>query len=175
MMDSERPKVEAHILVVDDEPMVAGSVERTLRAHGFQVTVANSGGDGLSAARRHVPDLVVLDVVMPGMDGLEVCRQLRKDPLLGEVPVLFLTARDKREDRVLGLRAGADDYLAKPFDIDELVLRITAILRRRAPRLAAEPPAAQLTVRDLVLDCKAFTVVAPRGGAGRTPVGFDHQ
>jgi DNA-binding response OmpR family regulator len=164
---------QAHILVIDDEAMVAGSVERTLRAHDFQVTVANSGVEGLSAARRHVPDLVVLDVIMPGLDGIEVCRQLRADPLLGDVPVLFLTARSKPEDRVLGLRAGADDYLSKPFNIDELVLRILAILRRRQPAVPAEATPLQLVVRDLVLDCQTFMARSPRGEASLTPVQFD--
>jgi two-component system alkaline phosphatase synthesis response regulator PhoP/two-component system response regulator RpaA len=163
---------QAHILVIDDEPLVAGSIERTLRANRFAVTVANSGVEGLSAARRHAPDLVVLDMVMPGVDGLEVCRQLRADPLLGDVPVLFLTARGKPEDRVQGLRAGADDYLAKPFNIDEFILRILAILRRRAPRPAAASPH-QLRVRDLVLDIRTYVVSGPRGEASLTPVQFD--
>jgi DNA-binding response OmpR family regulator len=169
------PTPHAHILVIDDEPLVAGSVERTLRANGFLVTVANSGVDGLSEARRHAPDMVVLDVTMPGMDGIEVCRQLRADPLLNDVPVLFLTARDKPEERVLGLRAGADDYLSKPFNIDELVLRIHAILRRRTPQpLAAGPEQTQqIQVRDLVLDCQTFNVVSARGEASLTPVQFD--
>ena len=164
----------AHILVVDDEDIVAGSIERTLRAHGFSVTVATSGVEGLNAARRHRPELVVLDVLMPGMDGMEVCRQIRADPILSDLPVLFLTARSKTEEKVLGLRAGADDYLAKPFNVDELILRIRAILRRRVSTApAVSPVPSQLTVRDLVLDCKAFTAASPRGTAGLTPVQFD--
>jgi two-component system alkaline phosphatase synthesis response regulator PhoP/two-component system response regulator RpaA len=172
-MSQDTAPPQAHILVIDDEALVAGSIERTLRANGFAVTVANSGVEGLNAARRHSPDLVVLDMVMPGMDGLEVCRQLRADPLLNDVPVLFLTARGKPEDKVLGLRAGADDYLTKPFNIDEFILRILAILRRRIPKAPPEPPAQQLQVRDLVLDCKAYVATTPRGEAPLTPVQFD--
>jgi len=163
----------SHILVVDDEEIVAGSIERTLRAHDFSVTVATSGVEGLSAARRHRPDLAVLDVLMPGMDGLEVCRQLRADPILADLPVLFLTARSKIEDKVMGLRAGADDYLTKPFNVDELVLRIRAILRRGLSKQATEAPLNRIVVRELVLDCKSFTASAPRGASPLTPVQFD--
>lgn len=162
-----------HILVVDDEEIVAGSIERTLRAHDFSVTVATSGVEGLNTARRHRPDLVVLDVLMPGMDGLEVCRQLRADPILADLPVLFLTARSKIEDKVLGLRAGADDYLTKPFNVDELVLRVRAILRRGLPKQATEAPPNRIVVRELALDCKSFTATSPRGSTSLTPVQFD--
>jgi len=92
--------------------------------------LTNSGIEGLKAARRRRPDLVILDVIMPGMDGYTVCREMRADPLLKEVPVLFLTAKVKDEDKVAGFMAGGDDYLCKPFNIDELILRIRAILRR---------------------------------------------
>jgi len=164
---------ENHVLVVDDEEIVAGSIERTLRAHDFNVTVATSGVEGLNAARRHRPDLIVLDVLMPGMDGFEVCKQVRADPILADLPILFLTARSKVEDKVLGLRAGADDYLTKPFNVDELVLRIRAILRRGVSRKIAESPSSQIIVRDLVLDCKSFTATTQRGTAPLTPVQFD--
>lgn len=164
----------AHILVVDDEDIVAGSIERTLRVHDFSVTVATSGVEGLNAARRHRPDLVVLDVLMPGMDGFEVCRQIRADPILSDLPILFLTARSKVEDKITGLRAGADDYLAKPFNVDELILRIRAILRRGVPAASASAAVPnQLQVRDLVLDCKSFTATSPRGTTTLTPVQFD--
>ncbi len=92
--------------------------------------ITNSGIEGLKAARRRRPELVILDVIMPGMDGYSVCREMRADPLLKEVPVLFLTAKVKDDDKIAGFMAGGDDYLPKPFNIDELILRIRAILRR---------------------------------------------
>ena len=121
---------EAKIMVVDDDEIVARTIERTLRAGGFQVVVVHSGVEALRAARRNPPDLMVLDVLMPGLDGYEVCRQVRQDPLLRDLPVLFLTAKGKEEDRITGLQAGADDYIGKPFNLDELYLRVRAILRR---------------------------------------------
>ncbi|PKO15784.1 MAG: DNA-binding response regulator [Chloroflexi bacterium HGW-Chloroflexi-10] len=119
-----------NILVVEDDEIVAKTIERVLRGDEFKVSVANSGVEGLQLARRNVPRLVILDVIMPGMDGYTVCREMRADPLLEEVPILFLTAKAKDEDRIVGFKAGADDYLGKPFNIDELLLRIRAILRR---------------------------------------------
>jgi DNA-binding response OmpR family regulator len=119
-----------NILVVEDDEIVSKTIERVLRGEEFKVSVAKSGVEGLQVARRHVPDLVVLDVIMPGMDGYTVCREMRADPLLAEVPILFLTAKIKDEDKIIGFKAGADDYLGKPFNIDELLLRIRAILRR---------------------------------------------
>ena len=118
------------ILVVEDDEIVAKTIERVLRGDEFKVSVANSGVEGLQLARRNVPKLVILDVIMPGMDGYTVCREMRIDPLLENVPILFLTAKAKDEDKIVGFKAGADDYLGKPFNIDELLLRIRAILRR---------------------------------------------
>jgi DNA-binding response OmpR family regulator len=119
-----------NILVIEDDEIVARVIERSLRGEEFKVTIANSGVEGLKTARRAVPDLVILDVIMPGMDGYTVCREMRNDPLLVNVPVLFLTAKIKDEDRITGFRAGGDDYLCKPFNIEELTLRVRAILRR---------------------------------------------
>ena len=119
-----------NILVIEDDEIVARVIERSLRGEEYKVTIANSGVEGLKTARRAVPDLVILDVIMPGMDGYTVCREMRNDPLLVNVPVLFLTARIKDEDRITGFEAGGDDYLCKPFNIEELALRIRAILRR---------------------------------------------
>lgn len=118
------------ILVIEDDEIVAKTIERVLRGDEFKVSVANSGVEGLQLARRNVPKLVILDVIMPGMDGYTVCREMRIDPLLENVPILFLTAKAKDEDKIVGFKAGADDYLGKPFNIDELLLRIRAILRR---------------------------------------------
>jgi DNA-binding response OmpR family regulator len=120
----------SNILIIEDDDIVARTIERCLRGKEFHVNMANSGVAGLKAAHRKVPDLVILDVIMPGMDGFTVCKEMRDDPILKEVPILFLTAKIKPEDAILGLSLGADDYLRKPFNVDELLLRITAILRR---------------------------------------------
>ncbi|MBN1267500.1 MAG: response regulator transcription factor [Anaerolineales bacterium] len=165
---------EAHILVVDDDEIVARTIERSLRAGGFQVSVVHSGVEALQTARRNHPDLLVLDVLMPGMDGYEVCRQIRKDPILEELPVLFLTAKGKEEDRIMGLRAGADDYLSKPFNLDELFLRVRAILRRvKKQDNAATEKVVTLKVREYELDARSFQVAGPRGKVSLTPVQFD--
>ena len=126
------PPPRGTILVVDDEANIADLVELYLRKEGFRVLKAGTGEDGLAAARRERPRLVVLDVGLPGIDGLEVCKRLRADavPGLSGVPVIFLTARDGEIDRILGLELGADDYLTKPFSPRELVARVKAILRR---------------------------------------------
>ena len=120
----------AHILVIEDDDIVARTIERSLRGEEFRITLTNSGVEGLKAARRRPPDMVILDIIMPGMDGYTVCREMRADPLLVEVPILFLTAKIKDEDKIAGFNAGADDYLCKPFNIDELILRMRAVLRR---------------------------------------------
>lgn len=123
-------KQSSNILVVEDDEIVAKTVERCLRGNENRIRIASSGVEGLQAARREVPDLVILDVILPGMDGYTVCKEMRSDAMLADVPVLFLTAKTRDEDKITGLSAGADDYLCKPFNIDELLLRIEAILRR---------------------------------------------
>jgi two-component system response regulator RpaA len=119
----------ASLLVIEDDQIVVHTIERILRKD-FRVRVASSGVEGLQAARREIPDLVILDVIMPGMDGYTVCKEMRQDVLLSEIPILFLTAKTRDEDKIAGLSAGADDYLGKPFNIEELMLRVRAILRR---------------------------------------------
>jgi two-component system response regulator RpaA len=128
----------ANILVIEDDDIVARTIERSLRIHDFRVMLASSGVEGLKLARRRPPDLVILDIIMPGMDGYTVCREIRADPLLDYIPILFLTAKIKDEDKIAGFTAGADDYLCKPFNIDELVLRVRAILRRTQKLRAAK-------------------------------------
>jgi two-component system OmpR family response regulator len=118
----------AKVLVVDDEASICALLSATLRLTGFEVRVANGGHEALAAAEEYQPDLVVLDVMMPDLDGFEVAQRLRSSG--HPVPVLFLTARDSVEDRISGLTVGADDYVAKPFSLEEVVLRIRAILRR---------------------------------------------
>ncbi len=160
-----------NILVVDDEERVALSIERSLR-RDYQVRVAFNGPDALKIARRESPALVILDISMPGMDGLQVCKELRSDPALRQVPILFLTARGRVEDRIEGLEAGADDYLTKPFDVRELLLRVQAILRRTndAGRPANEN---QLIVGQLSLNSQNYQLTIGQKTVLLTPVEFD--
>ena len=133
-----------HVLVVDDDSRIAAALRRALIYEGYHVEVAPDGQIALNRARERMPDLAILDVMMPGIDGLEVTRRLRAE---GDVPILLLTARDGTADRVKGLDSGADDYLVKPFAYEELLARVRALLRRRAPR-------ARRTLRyaDVVMD-----------------------
>jgi two-component system response regulator MprA len=142
------------VLVVDDDPPLRRMLHRSLSAEGFEVTVAPDGGAALLAAERSAPDVIVLDVAMPAMDGLSVCRRLRSRGL--PTPILMLTARDAVSDRVAGLEAGADDYLVKPFAIQELIARLRALTRRG--KTADE----RLAYADLTLEVSART--ATRGG-----------
>ncbi len=134
------------ILVVDDEPAVRDALERALRSQGYGVSMAVDGVDGIEHVASDTPDLVVLDILMPRLDGLEACRQLRAAG--DRTPILMLTARDAVGDRVEGLDAGADDYLVKPFALDELLARIRALLRRSTPNADEKP----LRFSDLELD-----------------------
>jgi DNA-binding response OmpR family regulator len=135
------------VLVVDDDPPLRRMLERTLAAEGFEVTVAADGGAAMVAAERSAPDVIVLDVAMPVLDGLAVCRRLRGKGL--PTPILMLTARDAVPDRVAGLQAGADDYLIKPFAVQELVARLRALTRRR------DHAGSVLSYSDLMLDLEA--------------------
>lgn len=132
------------VLVVDDDAPILRMLQRTLAADGYEVEVAGDGGAALAAVERSVPDVLVLDVAMPGVDGLSVCRRLRGKGLA--LPILLLTARDAVADRVAGLDAGADDYLVKPFAAEELLARVRALQRR------GKEPAELLAYGDLVLD-----------------------
>ncbi|MBB5079606.1 response regulator transcription factor [Nonomuraea sp. NPDC059023] len=140
----------AKVLVVDDEPNIRALLSQTLRLVSFEVRTAESGAEAISAARDFEPDIVVLDVMLGDFDGFEVARRLGE-----RIPVLFLTARDTVEDRVQGLTLGADDYVAKPFSLEEVVLRIRAILRRSR---GGGPPAELLSYADLELDTAAHEV-----------------
>ena len=142
------------ILVVDDEPAVRDAVDRALRLDGHQVAVAPDGRAALDAVAAAPPDALVLDLLMPRVDGLEVCRRLRAAG--DRTPVLLLTARDAVADRVRGLDAGADDYLVKPFALEELLARVRALLRRASAPPEEERPA--LRCADLELDPVAYTV-----------------
>ena len=136
------------VLVVDDEPNIAELVGMALRYEGWEATVVHTGSKAVSAAKEVRPDAVVLDIMLPDVDGLEVLRRMRGHA--ADVPVLFLTARDSVEDRVAGLTAGGDDYVVKPFSLEELVARLRALMRRAG---ASEPQASSvLMVGDLRLD-----------------------
>lgn len=163
----------ATILVIDDDDLVSRTLQRALRMYHHQVMTANSGIEGLQLARRHRPDLFILDIMMPGVDGYQVCRQIRGDPLLKDLPVLFLTAKAKDEDKIEGFRAGADDYLVKPFNMQELELRVKAIMRRVSPQAYEPEPTNEVRVGDVVLDCRSFKVTTQFGTALLTNVQFD--
>ena len=143
MSDGERPRV----LVVDDDSNITAFLKRALAYEGYEVLVASDGASGLASARDFPPDVVVLDVMMPGLDGIEVARRLRAgETETGRLPILMLTAKDDVSDRVQGLDAGADDYLVKPFALEELTARIRALLRRREPDASRILRFADLTV-----------------------------
>jgi len=140
------------ILVVDDEPAVRVALERALRLDGYQVELAADGGAALDALSESPPDVVLLDVLMPTLDGISVCRRMREAGY--RVPVLMLTARDSVADRVAGLDAGADDYVVKPFALEELLARVRALIRRGG----GTDDDAPLRYADLVLDRAAYTL-----------------
>ncbi len=133
-MLSDTEQTGGRVLVVEDDADIADVLRRSLRNEGYEVRTTADGVEALDLAAGFMPDLVVLDLGLPGLDGVEVCRQLRSE---GDVPILILTARAETEDRVEGLDSGADDYLVKPFERQELLARIRALLRRRPPRGAA--------------------------------------
>jgi two-component system OmpR family response regulator len=148
------------VLVVDDEPNISALLSATLRLVEFDVQVADTGHRALTAIEEFAPDLVVLDVMLPDLDGFDVAQRMRGTGR--RVPVLFLSARDAVEDRISGLAAGADDYVTKPFSLEEVVLRIRAILRRSRPELSAPADSGVLRYADLELDEGAHEV--RRGG-----------
>lgn len=137
------------ILVVDDESDVSALVAYHLKAKGYQVEVVNDPNRSLGTARSFLPDLVILDVMMPELNGIQICRLLRADPQLKKVPVIFLTAKTEENDRIQGLETGADDYICKPFSTKELVLRVQTILRRLTEAAPAEPK--RLQVGEIVI------------------------
>ncbi len=159
------------VLVVEDDPVINDAVTRRLTAEGYDVTQAWDGPAAVTAAAESRPDVLVLDVMLPGFDGLEVCRRVQASR---PVPVLMLTARDDEADILAGLAVGADDYLTKPFGMRELVARISALLRRveRAGVLAAQP-AGVLTVGDLTVDTGTRRVDVAGAEVHLTPTEFD--
>ena len=137
-----------HVLVVDDEPVLAELVSMALRYEGWEIATAGDGATAVALARQTPPDVVVLDVMLPDMSGLDVLRRLREQ--IPGLPLLLLTAKDSVEDRIAGLTAGGDDYVTKPFSLEEVVLRLRALLRRTG--VTSETGGAKIVVGDLVLD-----------------------
>ena len=146
------------ILVVDDDTNICELLRLYLTKEGYQVTVANDGEEGLEKFNQVKPDMVLLDVMMPKMDGLEVCRRIRK---AGNTPVMMLTAKGETFDKVLGLELGADDYMIKPFDSKELVARVKAVLRRYQPNVApsTQPSGKYVEYPDLAINLTNYSVI----------------
>jgi two-component system OmpR family response regulator len=151
--DGHRSRPKTRLLVVEDEPNLLEVLAGSLRYAGFDAVTASTGQEALTEARRHRPDAVVLDVMLPDMDGFEVLRRLRASV---PVPVLFLTAADATEDKIRGLTIGGDDYITKPFSLDEVIARIHAVLRRQHG--SGAPPAPRLAFADLELDQETYEV-----------------
>jgi len=147
------------ILIIDDEVDVTDLVAYHLRAKGFHVEALNDPNGSIGVARTFVPDLVILDVMMPELNGIQICRMLRADPKLKKVPVIFLTAKAEETDRIQGLETGADDYICKPFSTKELVLRVQSILRRLADGAPVEPKMLQVGQIAIDIDRHIATVV----------------
>ena len=169
----ERPATEVSVLVVEDEENLAEALRYNIEREGYSVSVANDGAKALLSVRNETPDLIILDVMLPVLDGFEVCRILRKETA---VPILILTAKDDVIDRVLGLELGADDYLTKPFSMRELTARMRAILRR--PRMVREMSDADSegkihTSEDLKVDLFSHTVTLAGEEIKMRPREFD--
>ncbi|MGE5708459.1 MAG: response regulator transcription factor [Bacteroidota bacterium] len=156
---------EARILLVEDEADIAAFIATLLKSEGFEVRHETDGQKAFVAAVQDPPDLIILDRLLPGLDGLELCRRLRK---MSDVPILMLTALDKPPERVEGLNAGADDYLPKPFDLDELIARIRVQLRHRKPQSRSV-----LSYSDLSLDLNTYEVRRGKALISLTPKEFD--
>lgn len=180
----------ANILVIEDDYIVARTIERSLQSDEFNVNLASRGEKGMFLARQSPPDLVILDIIMPDMDGIEVCKAMRADPRLASIPILFLTAKVKPQDKIEGFNAGGDDYLCKPFNVDELILRVRAILRRTLPPPGTQDeqmdseeapytpsnqaPTRCLSIGSYTLDTRSFELDTPRHGKVRlTPLQYD--
>lgn len=144
----------AKILIVEDMESVVTLLRSLLEREGFQVTAAQDGLEALDAVRRDKPDLVLLDLILPGLDGLEVCRRIRHDPLTAHLPIIILSGKEEEADKVIGLEIGADDYITKPFQANELIARVKGRLRRSAPT----DPARVLKVGSLEMQLDRYTV-----------------
>jgi two-component system KDP operon response regulator KdpE len=156
------------VLVIDDEPQIRRALRAGLERNGFAVTLADDGEAGLDAAAEAPPDLVILDLAMPGLDGFAVCRQLRE---WSSIPVIVLSVRDDEADKIAALNQGADDYLTKPFSLDELIARMRAVLRRTAAAGEPEPPV--FSAADLRIDFARRQVTLAGRELHLTPIEYD--
>ncbi len=165
----------ARILLIDDEPALLSTIGYSLRKEGHEVLTAADGERGLDAARRERPDLIILDLLLPRLDGLEVCRALRQSAAaaLRTVPILMLTAKADEVDKVVGLEVGADDYVTKPFSMRELVARVKAMLRRRQFEREAPPAETPICIGSLVLDPAERRLLRKRKEIALKPKEFD--
>lgn len=154
------------ILVIDDEPKIVEICQDYLKASGFEVVSASNGLQGLNIARREKPDLIVLDLMMPGMDGLDVCRNLRRE---GNTPIIMLTARVEESDKLVGLELGADDYITKPFSPRELVARVRVVLRRASGDTVSEV----IRVGEVTVDRTRYEAILPEKTILLTPTEFE--
>jgi DNA-binding response OmpR family regulator len=161
---------EQTILVVDDEEAIAEAVRARLESEGYRVVAAADGPEAIQANAEHRPDLVVLDLMLPGMDGLEVCKQIQRD---GWTPVLMLTARTEEADKVAGFAVGADDYLTKPFSLRELTVRVKAILRRVDRIKGAAEPVGAIERNGMMIDAARRRVEVDGAEVGLTPLEFE--
>jgi two-component system alkaline phosphatase synthesis response regulator PhoP len=159
------------VLVVDDEPHIVDVVKDYLKQSGYRVLTAGDGETALQLARQEHPDLVILDLMMPGgMGGLDVCRQMRQDQVMADIPIIMLTARTEEMDRVIGLEIGADDYVSKPFSPREVVARVRAVLRRVSGRSA---PSTAIRSGDLEVDLLTRSVTSGERSVSLTPTEYD--
>ncbi|HZW83729.1 MAG TPA: response regulator transcription factor [Candidatus Deferrimicrobium sp.] len=156
----------ARILVVDDEEYIQELLKFNLEKEGFEVVLAGNGGQALDLTQKLLPDLIVLDIMLPGMDGLEVCKLIRQNPEFSSTPVIMLTARGEELDKVLGLELGADDYLTKPFSPRELVARVKARLRRHGGNPQNQN---RIVIGNLIIDTDSFRVIADGRSLDLTP------
>jgi phosphate regulon transcriptional regulator PhoB len=168
MMYLQRKSMATRILIVDDEPPIIDVLEYNLKKANYEVIVARDGQEALEKARRQRPDLVILDLMLPKLDGLEVCRALRRD---SDLPIIMLTARDEEVDRVVGLELGADDYVVKPFSVRELLARVKTVLRRIGPK--SEAVSEILQVGDLRLDAARHEIHLGQTELQLTSLEFD--
>jgi two-component system alkaline phosphatase synthesis response regulator PhoP len=154
------------ILIVDDEPKIVEICRDYLKAAFFDTVIANDGPSALTAVERENPDLIILDLMLPGMDGLDVCREVRREH---NTPIIMLTARVDEADKLIGLELGADDYMTKPFSPRELVTRVRTVLRR----VTGNSPAEIIRVSDLTLDRNRYVAILPEGEVSLTPTEFE--